>query len=176
MQSNAPKLAKQPKNMIVLFISLFYSIILRRKSPRGLGVGRDRYLLENVLPGNHTEESALRNLDSEGEGLNEKLILNSVSNDKSDGALPVILWQNQKELDSKYSWLGNFVSKASIEEQDNCPINLTFKDRVDLTVYVGFWFKQPQGGSIVTNFMQLAQKAFFLRNKAFYFKEDNLKK
>ena len=91
MQSNAPKLAKQPKNMIVLFISLFYSIILRRKSPRGLGVGRDRYLLENVLPGNQTEGSALRNLDSEGEGSNEKFVLNSVSNDKSDGALPVIL-------------------------------------------------------------------------------------
>ena len=28
----------------------------------------------------------------------------------------------------------------------------------------------------MTNFMQLAQKAIFLRNEAFYFKEDNLKK
>ena len=52
---------------------------------------RDRYLLDDVLPGDHTEESALRDLDSEGESANENLVLHPVSNDKSDGALPVVL-------------------------------------------------------------------------------------
>lgn len=86
-------------------------------SPTGVGVRRDRYLLDDVLPGDHTEESALRNLDSEGESVNENLVLDPVSNDKSDGALPVVLWQNQKESGSKYAWRGNFVSEASTDEQ-----------------------------------------------------------
>lgn len=34
-------------------------------------------------------------------------------------------------------------------------------------VYVGFWFKQAQGGSIVPNFMQLAPKAISLRNETY---------
>lgn len=52
---------------------------------------RDRYLLDDVLPGDNTEESALRDLDSEGESTNENLVLDPVSNDKNDGALPVVL-------------------------------------------------------------------------------------
>ena len=66
------------------------TIPTQKSSPR-VGVRRDRYLLDDVLPGDHTEESALRNLDSEGESVNENLVLDPVSNDKSDGAFPVVL-------------------------------------------------------------------------------------
>lgn len=124
-------------------------------------MGRDRYLLENVLPWNHAEEFALRGLDSEGEGSNEKLVLNPVSNYKGDGGLPIVLLQNQKKCDSKYSWLDKSGSKPSTEKQDNA-YKPYLKDRVDHIDCVRSWFKQPQGGNIVPNFMQIWPKSHFL--------------
>ena len=85
----------QPRDQTCIFrvscIADGFFIILRKTSPTGVGVRRDRYLLDDVLPGDNTEESALRDLDSEGESANENLVLDPVSNDKSDGALPVVL-------------------------------------------------------------------------------------
>lgn len=72
----------------------------------GAEAGRGRYLLENVLPWHHTEESTLRDLDSQVQGMNEKIILNPVPNHESNGGLPIILLQEQTELNAKCSLLG----------------------------------------------------------------------
>lgn len=127
--------------MIVLFSLLFYSIILRKsKSSRGLGwAGMGTHLLENVLPWHHTEEFTLRDLDSEGESLNEKVVLNLVSNYESDGALPIVLLINQEEWESKHLWLANCVSKAFTEKPEMFPANL--KDKSWPCRVLGSWFK-----------------------------------
>lgn len=67
-------------------------------------------------------------MDSQVEGMNGKLILNSVPNHEGDGGLPIILLQEQTELAAKCS--SRFVSKALTENQATFPILL--KDRVDL--------------------------------------------
>lgn len=75
--------------MLVLLISLLY--YFKKEVSSGRRGEKGQYLLDDVLPGDHTEESALRDSDGEGESANENLVLHPVSNDKSDGALPVVL-------------------------------------------------------------------------------------
>lgn len=157
--------------MIVL---LFHSISLREnKSSRGSGVGRDRYLLENVLPWDHTEEFPLRGLDSESEGLNENSVLNLVSNYEGDIALPVVLLQKQKGSDSKYSWLLNRVSKTSTKKRANFPVNLTLKTELTLQCVWVPDSSRRQVAVLCQISCNLTKEQFSWETKAFYFKEDN---
>lgn len=100
----------------------------------------DRYLLEDVSPWYQTEDFTLRDLNCKRKRSDEKIVLSLVSNYKRDGALPILLLENQKKLNSKYSWLDNFVSKPFTSKQGNFPVNLTLKT-VHLVVYVISWCK-----------------------------------